>query len=178
MTKDDLEQLIELHGNEIYLFCFHLTGCREDADDLYQDTLCKAYEIRKRINHPDPVSGFVKERNYCMGIAARLYKNVYRKRKKHRTEAIENEEYDFSNKLAANCNTEEAVLQNQMRELVRKSIYTLPLKQRTVIYLFYYAELSLHEISKLLRIPEGTVKSRLNTARRSLKEMLEEMESG
>lgn len=53
MTKNDLEQLIKMHGNAIYQFCFHLTGCRDDADDLYQETLCKAYEIRKRIRNQE-----------------------------------------------------------------------------------------------------------------------------
>ena len=53
MTKDGFEQLIQTHGNDIYRFCYHLTGCAEDADDLYQDTLCKAFEIRRRLRDPE-----------------------------------------------------------------------------------------------------------------------------
>ena len=65
MTKSDLEQLIEKHGNDIYRFCFHLTGCRYDADDLYQDTLCKAYEIRKRIEQTDDGPDLIKVRTFA-----------------------------------------------------------------------------------------------------------------
>lgn len=173
MTKNDLEQLIKMHGNAIYQFCFHLTGCRDDADDLYQETLCKAYEIRKRIRNPEDMSSLVKERNYCMGIAVRLYKNSYRKRAKRIEESMDNEQNDYHTKLASDFSTEELVEKGQMQLQIRKSIQSLPLKQRMVIYLFYYADLSVKEISTLLRIPEGTVKSRLSTAKRTLKNELE-----
>lgn len=175
MTKNDLEQLIEIHGNAIYQFCYHLTGCRDDADDLYQDTLCKAYEIRKRIKNPEDTSSLKKERNYCMGIAIRLYKNAYRKKTKLIEESMDNEQNDYHAKLASDFSTEELIEKEQMKLQIRKSIQSLPLKQRTVIYLFYYADLSVKDISTLLRIPVGTVKSRLSKARSVLKNELEEI---
>lgn len=175
MTKNDLERLIKMHGNAIYQFCYHLTGCQDDADDLYQDTLCKAYEIRKRIKNPEDASSLEKERNYCMGIAIRLYKNIYRKKIKRITESMDNEQIDYHAKLASDFSTEKLVEKGQMQLQVRKSIQSLPLKQRNVIYLFYYADLSVKDISTLLHIPEGTVKSRLNTAKNVLKKELEEI---
>jgi RNA polymerase sigma-70 factor (ECF subfamily) len=175
MTKNDLERLIEMHGNAIYRFCYHLTGCRDDADDLYQDTLCKAYEIRKRIENLENNSLLEKERNYCMGIAIRLYKNIYRKKVKRKEESLDNEQNDYHAKLASNFSTEEQIENEQMKLQVRKSIQSLPLKQRTVIYLFYYADLSIKDISILLLIPVGTVKSRLSKAKSVLKKELEEI---
>ena len=172
MTKNDLERLIELQGNSIYQFCYHLTGCRVDADDLYQDTLCKAYEIRKRIRNPEDDSLLEKERNYCLGIAIRLYKNAYRK-KVRRTEESMDDQSDCQAKLASEFNIEETVEKEQLKLQLRKSIQSLPLKQRTVIYLFYFADLSVKDISSLLRIPTGTVKSRLSKARGVLKNELE-----
>ena len=173
MTKNELEKLIELHGNEIYQFCYHLTGCREDADDLYQDTLYKAFEIRKKIKEPtDP--DLKKERNYCMGIAARLYKNASRKKFRHNEESLDDEEFNYNPEYSSDINTEETVLKDQLNRYLRKSISELPLKQRKVIYLFYFADMSVKEISTALRIPEGTVKSRLNTAKNALKMRLEE----
>ena len=173
MTKNELEKLIELHGNEIYQFCYHLTGCREDADDLYQDTLYKAFEIRKKIDNPKD-SELKKERNYCMGIAARLYKNISRKKIRRNEESLDDEQFDYNPEYSSDLNTEETVLKEQVNGYLRKSISELPLKQRKVIYLFYYAEMSVKEISTALRIPEGTVKSRLNTAKNALKLRLEE----
>lgn len=175
MTKNDLEQLIEMHGNAIYQFCYHLTGCPDDADDLYQDTLCKAYEIRKRIRDPEDNSLLEKERNYCLGIAIRLYKNACRKKVRRIEESVDNDQNDYHTKLASDFNTEEITEKEQMKLQVRKSIQSLPLKQRTVIYLFYYADLSIKDISTLLRIPVGTVKSRLSKAKSVLKNELEEI---
>ena len=175
MTKNDLEQLILKYGDDIYRFCYHLTGSRDDADDLYQDTMCKAYEVRKRIKNPEDDSLLNKERNYCLGIAVRLYKNSYRKKTKQITESLDDEEKEFGEKLAAGEETEEIVWKRELSQKVRNSIQSLPLKQRSVIYLFYYSELSIKEISSLLRIPSGTVKSRLNTAKNALKEELEGM---
>lgn len=175
MTGRDLERLIELHGDDIYRFCCHLTGCRDDADDLYQDTLCKAYEIRKRIKEPDDGSLLEKERNYCMGIAVRLYRNNYRKKAKQQEESMDDEQSDYHARLASDFSTEAQIEKEQLRCRVRKCIQDLPLKQRSVVYLFYFADLSVNDISSLLRIPPGTVKSRLNRARSVLKNELEEL---
>lgn len=173
MTKSDLEQLIEKHGNDIYRFCFHLTGCRFDADDLYQDTLCKAYEIRKRIEQTDDGPDLLKVRNYCLGIAVRLYKNSYRKRTRQAEESLDDEQN--LQEPASESMAEELVEKKEMQAKVRNSIQALPLKQRTVIYLFYFADLPIKDISALLRIPAGTVKSRLNKAKSTLKNELEEI---
>lgn len=175
MTKKDLERLIETHGNDIYKFCYHLTGCQDDADDLYQDTLCKAYEIRKRIKNLEDDSLLEKERNYCLGIAIRLYKNAYRKKVKHIEVSMDDVQNDYHAKLSSNFNIEEIVAKEQMKLQVRNRIRSLPLKQRSVIYLFYYADLSIKDISTLLQIPVGTVKSRLSKAKSVLKNELEEI---
>lgn len=173
MTKIDLEKLIDLFGNDIYQFCFHLTGNRSDADDLYQETLYKAFEKRRKIKDPND-SSFMKERNYCLGIALRLYKNSYRKRYRHNEESLDNEQFDYNLELSSDFNTEELAEKEQINLYLRKCIQTLPLKQRKVIYLFYFADMSLKDIALELKIPEGTVKSRLNTAKGSLKIKLEE----
>jgi RNA polymerase sigma-70 factor (ECF subfamily) len=55
---------------------------------------------------------------------------------------------------------------------VRQAILTLPIQQRMVVVLYYINELSLKEISDILEIPVGTVKSRLHYARRVLKKQL------
>jgi len=173
MTKPDLEKLIDLYGNDIYQFCYHLTGSRIDADDLYQETLYKAFEKRNKIKDSDD-SSFLKERNYCLGIASRIYKNNYRKRLRHNEESLDNEQFDYNLELSSDFNTEELAEKEQINRYLRKCIHTLPLKQRKVIYLFYFADMSVKEIASALRIPEGTVKSRLNTAKGILKVKLEE----
>ena len=59
---------------------------------------------------------------------------------------------------------------NVTDELIQK----LPSKYKEVILLFYYKELSYEEISEILKISEGTVRSRLSRARQKLKKMMNE----
>lgn len=47
-------------------------------------------------------------------------------------------------------------------------------EQRTAVTLFYYEDMGVKDIARVLRLPEGTVKSRLNRARRRLRALLEE----
>ena len=62
---------------------------------------------------------------------------------------------------------------NELKAILTKAILDLDLKQRSVIVLFYYNELSIKEISSSLNIFEGTVKSRLNAGRNNIRYFLE-----
>ena len=64
---------------------------------------------------------------------------------------------------------ESAIARKQLRKMIEK----LPDRDRSVIYLFYLAELSLAEIAQVMEIPLGTVKSRLNRSRASLQQQLQ-----
>ncbi len=57
-----------------------------------------------------------------------------------------------------------------------EAVCALPPDRRAVVVLFYYEDMGVDEIARLLRTPQGTVKSRLSRARAQLKEMLQEQE--
>jgi RNA polymerase sigma-70 factor (ECF subfamily) len=67
---------------------------------------------------------------------------------------------------------ETAVTQKQVSVILKKEIENLPPVYRTLISLYHQKELSYHEISKIVALPEGTVKSYLFRARKMLKENL------
>ena len=133
MRQEELEQYIREYGKDLYSFCRSVTWNLEEAQDLYQDTFLKLYEIGDRLvtlNNP---------KSYLMGIALNLYRNEKRK-------------------LSA--------------------VQSLADKYRLPVLLFYIEELSLSEIASVLRLPEGTVKSRLHRAKRILQQMLMEKQEG
>ena len=68
---------------------------------------------------------------------------------------------------------EEEILTREQSDFVRRCIGELSEKYRIPIYLYYSAELSVKEISGCLKVPDGTVKSRLHKARTMIKERLE-----
>ena len=68
---------------------------------------------------------------------------------------------------------ENCILMEDERIVVQQVVARLPEKYRIPVYLFYSAELSIQEIAKVLQIPAGTVKSRMNKAKHVLKKELE-----
>lgn len=68
---------------------------------------------------------------------------------------------------------EQTVVQNETNALVQKMVFDLPEKYRTVIELFYSADLKISEIATCLQVSENTVKSRLRRAKMILKKKLE-----
>ena len=68
----------------------------------------------------------------------------------------------------------EEVTENTQREELYQAIAGLPVKQRTVVVLYYYNDMSTKEIAGVMGCLEGTVKSRLYTARQKLKQILSE----
>lgn len=68
---------------------------------------------------------------------------------------------------------ETEVLRAEERRQVQRAVDTLPEKYRVVVLLYYMEELPLAQIASVLRVPEGTVKSRLHQARKLLRQQLE-----
>lgn len=75
-------------------------------------------------------------------------------------------------KAEAVIKTDESENLSALLEIIHNGIVQLPPTQRIVLNLFYLENLNLKEISRMLGIPEGTVKSRLFTAREKLKEII------
>jgi len=164
-----LEELITEHGVHLYSFCCNLTGNRMDADDLYQETILKAVQLRHRLDS----SGNPK--SYLMGISVRIWKNSRRKHA-NRQRILPMADYDenqIQEVIDDNLQPESEAIRKEMILQVRAGINKLPVKLQIVIYMHYTAEMTLEEISQALHIPMGTVKSRLYKGRKQLKKYLE-----
>ena len=173
MTIAQLNRLLDLYGRSVYGFCFHLTGNSFDADDLYQDTILRLMELKNRVS----ITGDAKEdyagaRNYCMAIAIRLFKHG-NQRGKYAPELVSMDEWDYSD-IPSDDELELDYLKTERNREIRRIVSGLPLKKRVVVYLFYYEDMPINEISKVLKVPQGTVKSRLDSARKEIKKALEE----
>ena len=68
---------------------------------------------------------------------------------------------------------EHIVLQQNEIDMIQGLVASLPEKYRIPIYLYYSADLQIKEVSEILGLPEGTVKSRMRKAKKQLKEKLE-----
>ncbi len=172
MTLRELEQCIETYGTEIYSFCVYLTGNRPEAEELYQDTFLKAMEVLNRIQEEG------NPKSYLLSIAIRLWKNgnrkMFRRNRIAPTKSTEETPVETAVPGAADTSeVEEGLLRREEIRQVQEIMRRLPDKYRIPLCLYYGEELSVEEIAGCLRIPQGTVKSRLHKAREKMKEELE-----
>lgn len=176
MTSKEFEKLVKFHGKSIYGFCCHLTGSRQLADDLYQDTFLKAVELRHKLNGSgnSEEQVMLSAKNYLIGIAVRLWSNEVRKKSKRQAMiSLDSMESENSFQIEDSINLEETIIKNEIHHEIRKIVQALPDKLRVVVYMYYTAGMTTEEIANELRIPKGTVKSRMHKARMNIMNGLE-----
>lgn len=172
MTLMQLEECIDIYGKDIYGFCRQVTGNRQDGDDLYQDTFMKALELRDKIDMQQ------NPKSYLLSIAVRLWKNrrrkyAWRQRIAGMESFLDERCSNLLEKTGFEENPEEGMLLKEEKAYIMECVSRLDEKYRLPICLLYSSELSVKEIAKVLKVPEGTVKSRLHKARVIIKEKME-----
>lgn len=154
-----LEVIYTLLRQPLYSFIFRYSRDEQLAIDIVQDTFVKLQHYKHDYN---PNKGKLK--SYLFQVAYRLMITKLNRRKKWR------------NLLPFLTPNQPEEFQLTERMTIREAVSALPETQRAVILLFYYHDIPQEEIAKILGIPKGTVKSRLHTAIKKLKEELEEEE--
>jgi len=170
MDRLELEQCIQEYGKDIYSFCKHLTCNVQEADELYQDTFLKAVELQQKIDWQE------NPKSYLLSVAVRLWNNHRRKaawRNRIAPIVALAEERDENRTDGVEPSPEETYLVNEEKQMVQNAVNKLPEKLRVCVLLYYMEELSVTQIAKTLKLPEGTIKSRLYQARKLLEKELE-----
>ncbi|MGN7312884.1 RNA polymerase sigma factor [Alkalicoccobacillus gibsonii] len=152
-----LERIFERYRDPLYRFLYRYSKDEQLSIDIVQDTFV-TLQTKKR--HFDQSKGQLKA--YLFQIAYRLMITKLNRRKKWR------------NILPFLIPLDKQEVSNVDRLTIQAAIDTLPELQRAVILLVYYHDLKQDEVANILKIPVGTVKSRLHTAIKGLKERLEE----
>lgn len=166
MNPEQLESLVEQYGNSVYDFCYKLTLNKVDADDLYQDTFLKAVEKCHKIDKNDNPKG------YLISISIYIWKSNRRKYARRQRLAPSTDIDDISI-LSNSYNLENAVIRKELCDYVKASVDYLDDKFRIPLYMYYSVGMTIAEIASALKMPSGTVKSRLYKARKLIKKRLE-----
>lgn len=166
MDINEIIELVKLHGKSIYGFCYKLTGNKEDTDDLYQETFLKAMELRLKMDASRNPKAFL------ISIAIRLHKN-YRRKLAWRHRIAPTAELGEAAIKPGSISPEDAVLSLELRTMIQDAAHRLDDKLKLPLYMFYTADMTVEEIASALRIPQGTVKSRLHKARKTMRKGLE-----
>lgn len=165
-----LNALMERWGARVTSFLFKMTGQREVAVDLAQETFVKLYKARKRYRFSGTFS------TYLFTIAANLARNHARWKKRHPTVSLDASPDDSS--FARNEPVDPSQTPDQAADVsehyqeVRSALLALPHGLREAMTLSIYEGMGYAEIGKLTKCSPKAVETRIYRARQILKEKL------
>ena len=158
---DLYREIIVKYESQVASVIFGMIGKSSEAQDVGQETFIRFYKNLKNFRGDSGVG------TYLTRIAINLSLNEIKKRKRKNTMFVnsENDNMEIPDKSINSEIKEE-------KDLIYKAIHSLTPKFRSVIVLRLIEGYSTKETAELLKIPVGTVLSRLTRAQRKLKEIL------
>jgi len=151
------------HMDILYNYSLYLTGNREDANDLLQETFLKAYRFSHRFEKGTNAKAWLYR------IMRNTYINSYRKAKRSPDTLEYNEQLSPYQMLPGDSGEKINTRDRDVREIfddeIAGAISSLPEKFKSVVILRDIENLPYEEIAEALHIPIGTVRSRLHRAR-------------
>ena len=159
-------QLVNRYKDLVYTLAIRMLKHREEAEEVSQDTFIKVFKSLGKFKGDSKFSTWIYKVTYntCLD---RIKKN-----KKHYND-VAIDEYTF-NKLDSIDNALDNLIKEEKSTLIRQCIDKLPEHSSALLTLFYFEELSLDEISKIINIEANTVKVKLFRARKKLAMILEQ----
>ena len=164
--KSAFDELYKLTSERAYFVALEFTKNNQDAEDILQESYIKALSKINELDKPESFSSWLNQ------IVANKSKDFLKKKKPmlfnsneeetDATELLPDEDTSFS--------PEENLDQTELQKTVMEVLDELSEEKRACVLMMYFEELSVGEIAETLEIPEGTVKTRLFSARKDLKD--------
>ena len=167
------DELVGKYTPKLYGLVYHMTSNREDTNDILQDVFAKAYRSIKRFRGK---SSFY---TWIYSIATNMTLNFLKKRNRRRTMSLDDIDLSIENDrnfIEATSKSDpvrEANL-SELQERLNMAMQQLSVDHRAVVTMFDIHGMPHSEISKILGVSEGTVRSRLFYAHRLLQSHLED----
>ena len=154
------DDVLERYREEIYRYAAHLTRNRADADDLYQETLLKAYRAFDRLD------GSANHRAWLYRIATNAF--LSDRRKRAREGSLDGQQAELI-PAAATDHAARLDARDLLHE-VEAFVTALPVKQRVALIQRKYHDLSYSEIAANLRCSEAAARANVHEALRKLRD--------
>jgi RNA polymerase sigma-70 factor (ECF subfamily) len=162
------EMLVKGHTRRVYGLCYRFTGSDGEAQDIAQDVFLRVFQSLKSFR--------AGEGSFAVWLT-RLTRNLlidhYRRGKMQRiTDSIDEQLPMLEEKSSVETKTDSMLAGREASEILQKALQKLPPDLREAVILRDLEELEYREIAQVLKVPEGTVKSRLNRGRAELARVL------
>lgn len=149
MTENTYISAVERNASRLFLLAFSYTQNRCDAEDIMQNSFLKLWNFSKAFEDDEHIDKWLTR--VCVNECKDSFKSFFRKNSVALEEAEAIASYDKTFNID-----------------LFKAISSLSKKERTVVHLFYYEDMTTKEISALLEIKESTIKSVLRRSREKI----------
>ncbi len=167
-SKDDfayVDLLISRYEDGLFGFCLKLAKSYAEAEELYQQTWLKVIQKRQTCS-----KSF---KNWLYTVCLNTYRDLYRRSKRERglfDPLMSDEDKRYLVESATDHHSAESeALKHVESENLKRLVNALPDKHRLPIVLHYFEGLDYEETARIMRLPIGTVKSRINSAKEKLR---------
>ena len=164
--RDAFDRIYERYSNQILRMAYLIVGNRADSEDIMQETFIKCYLHCKELKKN---AGF---RSWLYQILTRTAWNYGKKGSKE----FPDEEIERTAERTDGTSALDVIIHKEQAQEICDAIRKLDIKYRTIVVYYYYNQMSTKEIATACNCLEGTVKSRLFTARGQLKKYLQNAE--
>lgn len=169
-----MEKIYNLTYKQGFSIALQMMKNEQDAMDVMQDSYISAFKNLNRIEKPEKIKSWFncivanKCRDYLKRKKPQLFSDMSTEDDREFEEFIVDDNMTFS--------PEDSVDYSETKRLMKAILDGLPEEQKLCVLMYYYQELSVGEIAEALECSAGTVKSRLNYARKKIKSDVEELE--
>jgi RNA polymerase sigma-70 factor (ECF subfamily) len=158
--REAFEMIIRTQSRALFAIAYGILQSREEAEDVVQDALVKAWKSRWRVRNPEKFPAWL-----CM-IARHHARDVFRKR---RTVSLPNEATEtLASDTTGNRNTTDELLDRQLHS----ALAALPELHRSALMLRYFEEMDYQSIEKLLGLTNGALRGILGRALATMRKQL------
>ena len=162
------EGLVRLHTRRVYAICYRFTGGAEPAKDLTQDVFLRVF---RSLQSYDAGSGSF--RVWLTSLTRNLLIDHYRKTRKDKlVDSIEDRLPQLEQSAPLEGRADSRLASREASELLQAGLEKLSPELREAVILRDLEEMEYREIAGVLKVPEGTVKSRISRGRAELARVL------
>lgn len=149
-TPGELEQTMEIYGKTVYRLAYSQTRSKADAEDIYQDVFLRYFQKRPRFESEEH------RKAWLLRVTLNRARSMFASAWFRKTVPLE--------ECVRFAEPEEQKLDEALRQLQPKD--------RTLLHLFYYEQLSTKEMAAILGRKESTIRTQLTRTRRKLAEIV------
>lgn len=155
MTQSEYTHAVERNNHRLFLIALSFLRNQTDAEDAMQDVFLKLWQRKEAFENDEHMDKFLT--SVCVNVCKNMLRSPFRRRCDPLDDAMSIYSFDSTEDYDLFC-----------------AVMNLPLKERTVVHLFYYEDLPVREIAAHLYMSESAVKTALHRARTNLKHCLKE----